>query len=170
MVAAEPREALALLFRDLRTTERGLTRREAQRRLTIYGPNELTRRQARQWPRELLKQVTHPLALVLAVAAALAWATGTPVLAAAIACVIILNAGFAFIQELQAERAVEALAAYLPSRARVLRDQLHLEVDASTLVPGDVLLITEGDRICADGRLIDGELEVDMSTLTGESL
>ena len=83
---------------------------------------------------------------------------------------IVLNAGFAFIQELQAERAVEALAAYLPTHARVMRDGQKVEVEARTLVPGDVLLIEEGDRICADARMIDGDIEVDLSTLTGESL
>jgi len=159
-----------LLFRDLRTSELGLSGREAQRRLLVYGPNELPRSSGRRWPGELLKQVTHPLALVLVVAAVLAWLTGTPVLAAAIVAVIVLNAGFAFVQELQAERAVEALAAYLPTHARVMRDGQKVEVEAHTLVPGDVLVISEGDRVCADARIIDGDLEVDLSTLTGESL
>ena len=168
--AAQPREALTLLYRDLRTSEQGLSAREAARRLAVYGANALPRPSGRRWPRELLKQVTHPLALVLAVAAVLAWATGTPVLAVAIVAVILLNAGFAFIQELQAEKAVDALAAYLPARARVLRDRQPVEVEAATLVPGDVVLIAEGDRVCADGRLIAGDLEVDLSTLNGESL
>jgi calcium-translocating P-type ATPase len=168
--STDPREPLNLLFRDLRTSESGLSGREAQRRLLVYGPNELPRSSGRRWPGELLKQVTHPLALVLVVAAVLAWLTGTPVLAAAIVAVIVLNAGFAFVQELQAERAVEALAAYLPTHARVMRDRQKVEVEARTLVPGDVLLISEGDRVCADARIIDGDLEVDLSTLTGESL
>ena len=102
-------------------------------------------------------------------AAALAWATGTPRLSIAIATVIFLNAGFAFAQEMQAERAVEALAAFLPERARVRRDGREGEIEARQLVPGDVLLIDEGDSICADARLLTGTLEVDTSTLTGES-
>ena len=136
----------------------------------MYGPNELPQPSGRQWPGQLLKQVTHPLALVLVVAAVLAWLTGTPVLAAAIVAVIALNAGFAFVQELQAERAVEALAAYLPTHAHVMRDRQRVEIEARTLVPGDVLVISEGDRVCADARMIDGDLEIDLSTLTGESL
>ncbi|UQX10772.1 cation-transporting P-type ATPase [Candidatus Mycobacterium methanotrophicum] len=127
-----------MLFRDLRTSELGLSGREEQRRLLVYGPNELPRSSGRRWPGELLKQLTHPLALVLVVAAVLAWLTGTPVLAAAIVAVIVLNAGFAFVQELQAERAVEALAAYLPTHARVVRDGQKVEVEARTLVPGDL--------------------------------
>ncbi|MFI5783104.1 cation-translocating P-type ATPase [Nocardia sp. NPDC051570] len=168
--ATDSREPLTVLFRDLRTSESGLSTREAQRRLLVYGPNELPRPSGRQWPRELLKQITHPLALVLVVAALLALVTGTAVLAAAIVAVIALNAGFAFVQEMQAQRAVEALAAYLPTHARAVRDRTPVEVEARTLVPGDVLVISEGDRVCADARLIDGDLQVDLSTLTGESV
>ena len=134
------------------------------------GPNELARRGGRRWPGELAAQFTQPLAVLLAVAAVLAWASGTPRLAIAIAAVILLNAGFAFAQEMQAERAVEALAAFLPEHARVLRDGTRQEIQARLLVPGDVLLIEEGERVCADARLMSGALEVDMSTLTGESV
>jgi len=165
-----PLEPLAQLFRDLRSTSGGLSSREAARRLEAAGPNELARRGGRHWPGELAGQFTHPLALLLAVAAALAWASGAPKLAIAIAAVIMLNAAFSFAQELQAERAVEALAAFLPERARVLRDGAPQDIEARSLVPGDVLLIEEGERICADARLISGTVEVDMSTLTGESV
>ena len=136
----------------------------------MSGPNELARRGGRRWPGELAAQFTQPLAVLLAVAAVLAWVSGTPRLAIAIAAVILLNAGFAFAQEMQAERAVEALAAFLPERARVLRDGTRQEIEARLLVPGDVLLIEEGESICADARLMTGTLEVDMSTLTGESV
>ena len=90
-------------------------------------------------------------------------------MAIAIVVVIFVNALFAFVQELQAERAVEALAAYLPSEARVIRDGEELRIPTTELVPGDVLLIGEGERISADARLLDSSLEIDMSTLTGES-
>ncbi|WP_203663876.1 cation-translocating P-type ATPase [Actinocatenispora rupis] len=166
----DPREARTLLYRDLRAIPTGLSGREARRRLVSYGRNELRRRGGRRWPQELRAQLTQPLALLLAVAAILAWLSGSPLLAGAIGAVVALNATFAFVQEVEAERAVEALAAYLPSLARVVRDGEHVSVDAAELVPGDVLLIDEGDRICADGRLIDGELFVDASTLTGESV
>jgi calcium-translocating P-type ATPase len=166
---ADPLEPLALLLQHLRSSPAGLSDREAARRLVAYGPNELAGRGGRQWPSELARQFTHPLALVLAVAAVLAWISGTPSLGIAIAAVIVLNAAFAFFQEMQAERAVEALAAFLPSHARVWRDDRRQEVLAHLLVPGDVLMVEEGDSICADARLITGAVEVDMSTLTGES-
>jgi calcium-translocating P-type ATPase len=158
------------LFRHLRSTPAGLRSREAARRLTVYGPNELSRRHRRQWPRQLLAQFTQPLAVLLMIAAVLAWAGHAPALGVAVIAVILLNAAFAFVQERQAERAVEALAAYLPVSARVMRDGVLVEVPARDLVPGDVMEITEGDRICADGRLIDGILAVDLSSLNGESM
>ena len=67
-------------------------------------------------------------------------------------------------------RAVAALQGYLPPHARVIRDGAHLTVDAVTVVPGDLLVVSEGDRICADARLIDGAVELDLSALTGESV
>ena len=72
--------------------------------------------------RELARQLGHPLALLLWAAAVLAWVAGIVPIAIAIVIVILINAAFAFAQELQAERAVEALAAYLPAQARVIRD------------------------------------------------
>jgi calcium-translocating P-type ATPase len=167
---ADPLEPLEELFRDLRASAAGLSSREAARRLEVSGPNELVRRGGRRWPGELVRQFTHPLALLLAAAAVLAWASGTPRLTVAIVAVILLNASFSFVQELQAERAVEALAAFLPERAWVLRDGSRQEIEARLLVPGDVLLIEEGERVCTDARLMSGTVEVDMSALTGESV
>jgi magnesium-transporting ATPase (P-type) len=111
----------------------------------------------------------HPLALLLWLAAALAFVAGVPTLGGAIVAVVFLDALFAFAQERQAERAVEALTRYLPQQAAVRRDGKRAVIDACGLVPGDVLLVAEGDRISADARLLQGAVEVDMSTLTGES-
>jgi calcium-translocating P-type ATPase len=130
----------------------------------------LPRRRTEPWWRELVRQVTHPLALLLWAAGLLAFVAGTPALGWAILAVIVLNALFAFAQERQAVRAVEALRAYLPELARVLRDGREQAVPARELVPGDVLLIEEGERVSADARLLDGAVDVDMSALTGESL
>ncbi|MGV9970257.1 cation-translocating P-type ATPase [Nocardia beijingensis] len=166
----DPTERIDLLLRDLRGSRSGLTTREAERRLIHYGPNVLRRRGSRSPLRELARQFSHPLALLLWAAAGLAAAVGIVPVAIAIVVVIMINAGFAFAQERHAEQAVEALAAYLPIRAKVVRDGQIAEVEATCVVPGDVLVITEGDRICADGRLLDGGIEVDLSELTGESM
>jgi magnesium-transporting ATPase (P-type) len=98
--------------------------------------------------------------------AALAFVAGSPVLGVAIVAVIVLNALFAFAQERQAERAIDALRRYLPQQALVVRDGRRQTVQAAALVPGDVLLIAEGDRISADARLLEGAVDVDLSTLT----
>jgi calcium-translocating P-type ATPase len=93
----------------------------------------------------------------------------TPV-AIAVVIVIVLNAGFAFVQERQAERAVEALQGYLPPKAEVIRDGCRVTIDAVDLVPGDLLMISEGGRISADAHILEGTIDVDLSTLTGESV
>ena len=166
----DPRRPLAELLRELRTTPDGLTGREAAHRQAVYGANSLVRPSGRRWPGELLSQFTQPLAMLLMVAALLAWAGGTPALSLAVIAVILLNAGFAFVQERQAEQAVDALSAFLPPTAQVIRDRSRCEIAAADLVPGDVIVVSEGDRVCADARLIDGTVQLDLSALTGESL
>jgi magnesium-transporting ATPase (P-type) len=163
-------ESLEVLLRDLRSSREGLSEREAQRRLVQYGPNALSRRGGPRWPRELARQFSHPLALLLWAAALLAWLVGIHAVAIAIVVVIVVNAIFAFVQEAQAERAVEALAAFLPEQARAMRDGRVLTLPASGLVPGDVIVLEEGDRVSADARLLSGAVEVDLSMLTGESV
>jgi magnesium-transporting ATPase (P-type) len=165
-----PEEGLDLLLQHLGARRGGLGSREAARRLEQHGANEIRRREQRSRLRDLAHQLTHPLALLLWAAAGLAWIAGIAAIAIAIVIVIVINAAFAYVQELQAERAVEALAAFLPALANVLRDGREVSIPASELVPGDVLVIREGDRISADARLISGDLEVDMSALTGESV
>lgn len=168
--ATDPQEALDRLLRDLRSRREGLSTRDAERRLDVAGPNELERHGGEPWWSELLRQLVHPLALLLWLATVLAALSGSGPLAVAIVVVILLNAGFAFVQERHAEQAVEALSAYLPPQARVFRDGKEIHVDARSLVPGDVMIVGEGDRVSADARLLTGSLEVDTSTLTGESV
>ncbi|QWZ08836.1 cation-transporting P-type ATPase [Nocardioides panacis] len=165
-VAQEPVERL---LRDLRTSAGGLSAREVELRLAAAGPNTLTHRGGRRWPAQLLKQFTQPLALLLVAAGLLALGNGTTPLALAIFGVVVLNAVFAFLQERHAEHAVAALASYLPVRATVVRDGRPGEIDAVGIVAGDVLVVEEGDRISADGRVVSGAVDVDLSTLTGES-
>jgi calcium-translocating P-type ATPase len=163
------REPLPRLFRDLETTEHGLSEREASRRLQVSGPNELPAFGRRRWLRDLVDQLTHPLALLLWAAAGLAAVISATVLAAAILGVVVINAIFAFLQERQAQRAVDTLRRYLPRAGRVIRDGRLRLVPVETLVPGDLIDIVEGDRIPADARLISGTVEVDTSTISGES-
>jgi calcium-translocating P-type ATPase len=165
----DPRWDTATLFRSLATGPGGISGREAERRLIVYGRNEIVPRGGSRWPRQLAKQLTHPLAVLLWSASVLAAVTGTPILAAAIVAVVLLNALFAFAQERHAGRAVEALGRYLPPQAVSVRDGEPRQIDAAELVPGDLILLAEGVRIPADARLLEGGLEVDLSMLTGES-
>jgi len=168
--AVNPQESIDRLLRDLRTRRGGLSDREAARRLVVFGPNELIRRRGRTWLHELVGQLIHPLALLLWLAGLLAAISGTIPLAIAIVVVILINALFAFIQERHAEQAVEALSAYLPVTVRAVREGTPKRVEVRELVPGDVIVIEEGERVSADARLLSGSVEMDLSTLTGESL
>ncbi|KQC38263.1 MULTISPECIES: cation-transporting P-type ATPase [Frankia] len=169
-MTSDPREPLALLFRDLRSGPDGLSSREAARRLLADGPNELSRRRGLTWPGEIGRQLVHPLALLLWLAALLALLSGSTVLAAAIVAVVLLNAAVAFVQERHAEHAVEALGAYLPPQATVVRDRVQQSIAVREVVSGDLIVISEGDRIPADARLLSGYVEADLSMLTGESV
>ena len=165
----DPEEDVSRLLAHLRTQVDGLDEREASRRLQQFGANEIRRETGPPWWRSLLDQFIHPLALLLWFAAGLSLATGVLPLAVAIVAVIVLNAAFAFAQERQAQHATEALRHLLPLHARVRRGGELVEIEATALVPGDLLLLAEGDRLSADARLIAGAVEVDMSPLTGES-
>ncbi|MEU4262724.1 cation-transporting P-type ATPase [Streptomyces sp. NPDC025273] len=167
--APDPRESLPLLRRDLHTGDEGLSDREAARRLAVYGANEVEVKAQTSVGRELVQQLAHPLALLLWAAAALAFLAGIPVLGSAIIAVILVNAAFALTQERQAERAVETLARYLPDHAEVIRDGQEKTIEARSLVPGDLILVDEGNKIPADARLTEGGIEADLSMLTGES-
>ena len=163
-------EPLPRVLADLGATPDGLTSDEAAARLARCGPNELTAHAGPSFLGALVRQLVHPLALLLWLAAGLALATGAVVLGVAILLVIALNAAFALIQERHAEHAVAALSAYLPPHAVVLRDGVRADIEARTIVPGDVVLVEEGDAICADAKLLSGAVEVDLSAVTGESV
>jgi magnesium-transporting ATPase (P-type) len=155
---------------ELRSTHEGLSREEAAARLLSAGPNELPKPRGPGLLRQLLDQLLHFFALMLWVAALLAFVGGMPQLGTAIIVVILVNGAFSFVQEYRAERAVRALSALLPETAVVRRGGRKLTIPAAELVPGDIVLLMEGDRISADARVIhSSELKVDMSALTGES-
>jgi magnesium-transporting ATPase (P-type) len=121
--------------------------------------------------RQLLRQLTHLLALLLWVAAALALLAGMPALSVAIVVVIALNAAFAFAQEYRADRSAERLHALLPTRVRVHRDGQLVTVDAEDLVRGDLVEVGAGDRLAADLELrVAHGVAVDESLVTGESV
>ncbi len=155
----------------------GLSVDEAQRRLAQYGPNVLVGKNHYSLLRGLLRHFTHFLAILLWIAAGLSFAAdfmkpgeGMATLGWAILGVIVINAGFAFFQEYRAERAVQALHRLLPDKAWVRRGGQSVEAARSEIVPGDVLILEEGERVPADARLIEAiGMRVDNAALTGES-
>jgi len=148
----------------------GLTSTEAARRLAEDGPNELPAERRPPVALLLARQMVHFFALLLWGAAALAVIAGMPQLAVAIVIVIVVNGGFAFIQEHRADRAVERLRDLLPASVVVRRDGRRTEVPATELVRGDVVLLAAGDRVSADLRTgVATAFAVDESLLTGES-
>jgi len=148
----------------------GLSRVEVETRLGEYGPNAVTPTARPRFLYRFASNFVHVMAVLLWVGGGVAFAGGLPELGVAIWVVNVVNGLFSFWQEHKAEKATEALLLLLPTTATVLRDGRLDEVDATTLVPGDVVVIEEGDRISADGRLVEHvSLRVDQSTLTGES-
>jgi magnesium-transporting ATPase (P-type) len=155
---------------DRAAPELGLSASTARQRLGDDGPNTLP---APRRPSPLLllgRQLVHFFALMLWVAAVMAALAGMPQLSVAIVVVIVLNGAFAFVQEARATRAAEQLRHLLPLRVTVRRDGQPIDIDATEVVQGDVLVLDPGGRIPADAVVLEATaLSIDTSTLTGES-
>ncbi len=158
------------VYRNLGTGAGGLSAPEAQERARRAGRNVLPSRKGKPTIWVFLSNFTHLMAILLWIAGVIALVAQMPQLAVAIWLVNVINGLFSFFQEFRAGKAVEALKKLLPAYARVVRDGREQKLFAEDLVPGDVMLLSEGDRISADARLVeDSDLRVNQSTLTGES-
>ncbi len=158
------------VYAAFETCPEGLTQAEAERRLKRYGPNALREIKGKPLIIKFLANFTHLMAILLWVGGVMAFIGQMPQLGIAIWLVNLINGVFSFYQEYRAEKASEALKKLLPTYARVLRDGEERRIAAEELVPGDVMLLAEGDRISADARLVqESELRIDQSTLSGES-
>ncbi|GGK95894.1 cation-translocating P-type ATPase [Streptomyces flaveus] len=149
----------------------GLSSDEAARRLALHGPNEIPSEPRTPVWRRVLQQLRDPLILVLLVAAALTIATGDLSDAAVILLVITVNTVVGVVQEVRAEEAVMALSAMSAPAARVVRGGEERSIPSAEVVPGDLVLVAEGDIVPADADVLDGALLLaDESSLTGESV
>jgi P-type Ca2+ transporter type 2C len=158
------------VYQRFDTSSNGLNIKEVELRLQKYGPNQLEEIKKKHIIYKFLYNFYHLLALLLWAASILAFIAGLPQLSIAIIAVIVVNALFSFWQEYEAEKAVSALKKILPPYAKVIRDGDEGEILATELVPGDMLILEEGDNISADARLVESyEMTVNGSTLTGES-
>ncbi len=155
---------------ELKTTERGLTTQEAKERLATYGPNELKKEKGTSPLKILLGQFTDILMIILLIATGLSIAVGEVTDAIIILVIVFASAGLGFSQEYRSEKAVEALKKMTAPTASVLRDGKEVRIPAAELVPGDVMLLYAGDKVPADGRLLEAfTLKNDEAPLTGES-
>lgn len=149
----------------------GLTSTKAQSLLEKYGRNELTETSGHSPLSILLAQFNSALVWLLLAACGLSFVLGDPLDGVLIFLIVVLNAALGFVQEFKAEKALAALKRMTVSKVRVMRDGIAEELDSALLVPGDILLLEEGDKIPADARLVEAlHLEVNEASFTGESL
>ena len=168
-------QALSVLRVD---AQRGLGEEEAQARLKSYGANELAAEKPVPAWRKFLAQFQNVLVMLLIIATAISaglWLyqreSAMPYEALAIFTIVLLNAVMGYVQESRAEDAVAALRQMSAAHANVIRDTVRQSIPATEVVPGDLILIEEGDTIPADARLIQSTaLQTAEASVTGESL
>ena len=177
------RHAIAELYAHLHSGADGLTQDEAAQRLAKYGANRIEEVAAPPliarlpFAGKLLREFTHLFALILWLAAGLAFIAewkdpgqGMAMLGYAVLGVILINGLFSFWQEYRAEKALAALRNLLPHHTTALRDGRAVQLSVAELVPGDVVLLAAGDDVPADCRLIESfGVRVNTANLTGES-
>jgi Ca2+-transporting ATPase len=152
-------------------THTGLTSQKAQTLLTKHGPNELHETDGHAPVTIFIAQFNSALVWLLLAATVLSFALGDPLDGILIFLIVILNAILGFVQEFKAERALAALKRMTVSTVRVVRDGTVVELDGKLLVPGDIILLEEGDKVPADARVVESlHMEVNEASFTGESL
>lgn len=177
MKGDEHQVSLDELFTGLKSSDNGLRQDEAVRRLAAYGANVLEDTGKESLLYKYLKQFWNFFSILLTVGSLLAFIAewfspdqGNLYIGIALLAVVILNSTFTFIQEYQAEKIMESFRQLIPPKARALRNGEIAEILASDIAVGDVILLEEGDKVPADGRLIEvNSLKVDNSPITGEA-
>ena len=159
------------LFRDLESSESGLTADQAARRLEQYGPNELREEGRKSVVRIFLEQYADFLVIILILAAAVSAVLGDVESTIVILVVITMNAILGTVQTVKATASLDSLRQMSAPTAKVLRDGHLIQIPGRDVVPGDVVALEAGDAVCADGRLLEcASLKCAESALTGESL
>jgi P-type Ca2+ transporter type 2C len=157
-------------YEVLGTNPRGLTREQAEENQKVQGKNLIEEKKKKSVLLIFLSNFVHLMAILLWVGGGVAFLADMPQLGVAVWLVNVINGVFSFWQEHRAGKATDALRNMLPSYARVIRDGEEQKILAEDLVIGDIILLEEGDKISADARLVEcSDLQVDQSTLTGES-
>ena len=159
------------VMRMLNSQRTGLSSTESEFRLREHGSNELEEKQARSPMQIFIDQFKNILIILLVIAAFVSLAVGEIIDGALILAIVMMNGVFGFVQEYKAEKNIEELKKLSKPKTRVVRDGVEKDVPSATVVPGDIMLLEEGDSVTADARIIEQfSLRVDESSLTGESM
>jgi len=159
------------LFEKYDSEKKGLSPESAEERIQKFGKNEIPDPEQKKWWNILFNQFKSLLVFVLFLAAIFSWFTGHLIDTYVIIGVILINSVIGFVQEMKAEQAVASLKKMAAPRAKVLRDDRILDIPSSEIVPGDVIILDEGDQVPADARLFYCKnLRVIEAALTGESV
>jgi Ca2+-transporting ATPase len=158
------------VLKQLDSSAKGLSSAEAARRIEKYGPNTLKEEKKISPWQIFFGQFKNFLIILLIVATVISLFLGETLDAIVIFAIVVASALLGFYQEFRAEKAMEALKAMSSPTATVIRDGEEIEIPSADVVPGDIMLLTAGDRIPADGRLIEAiNTRIDEASLTGES-
>lgn len=159
------------VFQVFETSINGLTTAQAEERLLLYGKNLLSEEKPTPKFLKFIRYTSHPMAILLWISGFLSFIVSQPLLGVVIWLLVIVNAGFSFWQDYRTEQAMASLKNILPETARVIRDGVEVKISASDLVPGDLLILSEGDNIPADARVVEEYgLRVNNANLTGDAL
>src|SRR3989338_741364 len=162
--------ALPDLFVHLKSSEEGLSAHEAARRLQTYGQNVLPEQEGYSALHLFLTQFASPLMYIMIAATAVSFILGNTIEGFFILFVMISNAIVGFYQEHKANQSLKMLKSVIKLESRLVRDMKELQVDAAHIVPGDVVVLRAGDKVPADGRIVQAkDFLVSEATLTGES-
>ncbi len=158
------------VFDDLKTSVDGLTSNEAKLRLKKYGYNELSAKRQVPFIHKFVRHLRDLFGILLLVASILSYLSGSPDMGTIILIVVFVNIFVSMFQESRAEKAMATLKSWMPEYAKVQRDGELNKIIVKELVPGDIILLEEGDRVPADARLIEAfDLWTNNVPLTGES-
>lgn len=159
------------ILKELKTQKTGISKKEADERLSKYGKNEIQEGEKKSVLKIFLEQYTDFLVIILIAAALISAFLGDIESSAVIFVVITMNAILGTVQQIKADKSLESLKALSSPVAKVIRDGEKISIDSKDVVIGDIVIAEAGDYICADGRIIENyNIKVDESSLTGESI
>ncbi len=159
------------LFEQLKSDKNGLAQSDVDNRIIEFGKNVIKKKKSYKIPKIIWSQINSPLICILILAAIVSFFAESKLDAYVIGVIVLINSGIGFFQQYRAENAIQKLSSFLIPKVHVFRDGALKIVNSSEIVPGDLVVLEEGDKITADMRIISSEgLKVNESILTGESI